>query len=78
MTNAIPTLSPLLAVDAPLLLWSSGRVSMRPEGQGRFMSQAGFYSEAGKFEELDAACQAARLPRVEIRHQSGATKLHWS
>jgi hypothetical protein len=51
---------------------------MRPEGQGRFVACPGFYSEAGKFEELDAACQAARLPRVEIRHQSGATKLHWS
>lgn len=75
--TTIPTLSPLLAGDAPLLLWASGRTSMRPESRGRFSDGVGLYSEVGKYSELDEACQAAKLPRVEIRHSGGATSINW-
>ena len=78
-TNAtIPTLSPLLAADAPVLLWSSGRVAMRPEGKGRFSNGVGLYSEVGKYSDLDEAGHAAKLPRIEIRHTGGGTSINWS
>jgi hypothetical protein len=77
-STTIPTLSPLLAADAPLLLWSSGRVSMRPQGSGRFSNGIGFYSEVGKDAEFDEACKAAKLRCIEIRHSSGGTSLNWS
>jgi hypothetical protein len=76
--TTIPTLSPLLAADAPLLLWSSGRISMRPQGTGRFNNGIGLYSEVGKDGEFDDACKAAKVPCIEIRHTGGGTSLNWS
>jgi hypothetical protein len=46
-------------------------------GKGRFVGTVGFHSEAGRYDDFDAACAAAGIGQVEIQHQSGETKTHW-
>jgi hypothetical protein len=78
MTNALPEMNPVLGTDVPLLQWSSGKTQMRSTpGKGYFAGVIGFHSEMGRYPEFDEACAAAGIGQVEIRHQSGETKIHW-
>jgi hypothetical protein len=43
----------------------------------RFVELVGFHSEAQRYEELDEACAAAKVAKVDIKHQSGEEKVHW-
>jgi hypothetical protein len=68
----------ILASHAPLVQYSSGKTVMRlPAGtKSRFAELVGFHSEAHRYEDLDAACAAAGVDKVDIRHQNGEEKVH--
>lgn len=68
---------------APLIQWNNGKTEAKTEGQTRFISFVGWTSEQGKDPAFDAACRAAKIPTVEIRHRQGddgagqTIKEHW-
>lgn len=68
--------------DVPILQYASGHTEARPISGGRFAGFVGFHSEVGKDETFDAACTAAHVPQLEIRHprEGGAPQIvrHWS
>lgn len=63
--------------DVPRIMWSSGKVAMKRQGLTRFASGVGFFTERGRDEELDAACEAAEVEQIEVRHGGGNIVTHW-
>jgi hypothetical protein len=66
--------------DVPIVQWASGHTQAR-SGSGRFAPHIGFHSEQGRDAALDAACAAAGIASIEIRHpRPGGSEIkpHWS
>lgn len=78
----IPRNTPQSVQDAPIVQWASGRTEARPAGHSRYSGLVGFHSEVGKDAAFDAACQAAGVAQVTIRHPReggpAVEVLHWS
>jgi hypothetical protein len=68
--------------EAPVIQYSSGHSKGRTLGTANpFLAFIGFYSEQGKDEAFDAACLAASVAQIEVRHQrqgGSEVKRHWS
>src|SRR5262245_10069576 len=78
MTIPRNTVQPLQ--DCPIRQWSSGHEKGRPLGTGRFAPFVGFHAEKGKLDAFDAACAAAHIAQMEIKHtrDGGVIVPHWS
>src|SRR5262245_65566212 len=74
----IPRNTPTLTTEAPVIQYSCGHTKSRAPGIGRFLPFAGFYSEVNKDAQFDAACTAAKIPQIEVKHGSGNIVLHWA
>jgi hypothetical protein len=86
---SIPRNTPQTVQDVPILQWASGHTQARSTPSARFAPFVGFHSEQGKpapgrgpgDSELDAACAAAGVESIEIRHPRPGgfeVKPHWS
>lgn len=81
-TAAIPRNTPRDVPHVGILQWASGHTKARFTSGGAFGALVGFHAEIGRDADLDAACEAAQTPVIEIRHPRTAgpaeIKLHWS
>lgn len=70
-----------IVADAPILQYSSGHTQGRGVSTGgAFTAFVGFHSEQGKDSAFDAACKAANISAIDIRHQrqgGSEVKRHW-
>lgn len=78
----IPRNTPQQVQDVPVLQYASGHTEARLPGLSRFSGHVGFHVERGKDSHFDAACVAADIAEIDIRHPRAGSqpevKRHWS
>lgn len=74
----IPRSTLTCTTDVPIIQYASGHTKSRTRsGTQTWLPLVGFHSEIGKDDDLDQACHAASLGRIDIRHGSGEVVPHW-
>lgn len=83
-TESLPDLSqpigrnvPQTVQDCPILQYANGLTKAKLPGMGRFQGLTGFHAEQGKDADLDAACAAANVAPITIRHMAGNESQQW-